>query len=118
MHHRIVSLALPLLCVFALSGCGAPIFAGLTFAELSTAGSLISTAATGKGLSEHAMDAATGRDCRILDAMVRDDRRLCERRNSPALEKDWKGLASMDGEPYSAGSDLDPGSERRDAKGG
>lgn len=118
MHHRIASLALPLLCVFALSGCGAPIFAGLTFAELSTAGSLISTATTGKGLSEYAMDAATGRDCRIIDSIIRENRKLCERKNSPALEKDWKGLASMDGEPYSAGPNLDPGSEPRDARGG
>lgn len=112
MYHRIVKLALPLLGLFALSGCGVPIFAGMTFAELTTAGSLISTAATGKGLSEHAMDAATGRDCRILDAMARDDRRLCERKNSPALENDWKGLASLEGEPYEA-PETDPGSEPR-----
>lgn len=118
MHHRIVSLALPLLFIFALSGCGAPILAGLTFAELSTAGSLISTAATGKGLSEHAMDAATGQDCRIIDSIIRKNRKLCERKDSPALEKDWKGLASIDGEPYAASPDLHPGSEPRDARGG
>lgn len=112
MHHRFIKLALPLLGLFALSGCGAPLFAGMTFAELTTAGSLISTAATGKGLGEHAMDAATGRDCRIIDAMVRDDRRLCERKNSPALEKDWKGLASLDGKPDVA-AETDPGSEPR-----
>lgn len=118
MYRRIITLGLPLLCVFALSGCGAPLFAGLTLAELSTAGTLISTAATGKGLGEHAMDAATGRDCRVIDAMVRDDRKLCERKNSPALNKDWKGLASIDGEPYTASPILDPGSEPRSAKGG
>lgn len=112
MHHRIFKLALPLLCLAALSGCSAPIFAGLTFAELTTAGSLISTAATGKGLGEHAMDAATGRDCRIFEAMVRDDRRLCERKSSLALEKDWKGLASLDAEPYEP-LETDPGSEPR-----
>lgn len=112
MHHRLFKLSLPLLGLFLLSGCGAPIFAGLTFAELTTAGSLISTAATGKGLSEHAMDAATGRDCRIFEAMVRDDRRLCERKNSLALKKDWKGLASLDGEPHAA-PEMDLGSEPR-----
>lgn len=113
MHQRFIKLAFSLLGLFALSGCGVPIFAGMTLAELTTAGSLISTAATGKGLSEHAMDAATGRDCRIVDAMVRDDRRLCERKNSPVLERDWKGLASLEGEPYAASPEMDPGSEPR-----
>jgi hypothetical protein len=117
MHRRFFNLSLPLLGLFALSGCSAPIFAGLTFAELTTAGSLVSTAATGKGLSEHAMDAATGRDCRIFEAMVRDDRRLCERKNSLALEKDWKGLASLDGKPHAA-PEIDPGSEPRNRWGG
>ena len=112
MHHRNFKLALPFLGLFALSGCSAPIFASLTFAELTTAGSLISTAATGKGLGEHAMDAATGRDCRIFEAMVRDDRRLCERKSSFALEKDWKGLASLDAEPYEP-IETDPGSDPR-----
>jgi RNA polymerase subunit RPABC4/transcription elongation factor Spt4 len=112
MHHRFFKLPLLLLGLFALSGCSAPIFAGMTFAELTTAGSLISTAATGKGLSEYALDAATGRDCRIVEAMVRDDRRLCERKNSPALAKDWKGLASLDDEAHVA-PETDPGSEPR-----
>ncbi|MBE9557302.1 MAG: hypothetical protein IMF08_10640 [Proteobacteria bacterium] len=118
MQRRIISVALPLFCALALSGCGLPLLAGMTLVELSTAGSVISTAATGKGLSEHAMDVATGRDCRIIDSMVRADRKLCERRNSPALNKDWKGLASIDGEPYTALPILDPGSEARSAKGG
>jgi hypothetical protein len=118
MQRRIVKLALPLLCALALSGCSIPLIAGMTLAELGTAGSLFSTAATGKGLGEHAMDAATGRDCRVFEAMVRSDRKLCERKNSLALEKDWKGLASIDGEPYAASPDQDPGSEPRNAKGG
>ncbi|MBE9552957.1 MAG: hypothetical protein IMF05_05780 [Proteobacteria bacterium] len=118
MQRRIVKVALPLLCALVLSGCSLPLIAGMTFVELSTAGSLVSTAATGKGLSEHAMDAATGRDCRIFESMVRTDRKLCERRDSLALEKDWKGLASIDGEPYTTSPGLDPGSEARNARGG
>jgi RNA polymerase subunit RPABC4/transcription elongation factor Spt4 len=118
MHRRATAIAVPLLCALALSGCAVPLFAGLTIAELSTAGSLISTAATGKGLGEHAMDAATGRDCRIFESMIRDDRKLCERKNSPALEKDWKGFASIDDAPSTAPHEQDPGSEPRDAKGG
>ena len=105
MQRRIISVALPMFCAFALSGCGIPLIAGMTFAELSTAGSVISMA-------------ATGRDCRIFESIVRDDRKVCEPNDSLALEKDWKGLASIDGEPYTASPNLDPGSEPRDARGG
>jgi len=95
MRRPVFIVALPLFCACVLSGCALPLITGLTVTELSVAGSLVSTAATGKGLSEHAMDAATGKDCRIIDSMVREDRKLCEPRDSPALEKDWKGLASI-----------------------
>ena len=118
MRDRIITAALPMLCAFALSGCGIPLIAGMTLAELSTAGSLVATAATGKGLGEHAMDVATGQDCRVFEAMVREDREVCEPKDSPELEKDWKGLASIDGEPYAASPDMDPGSEPRNARGG
>ena len=97
MRRRIITVALPLFCALALSGCALPLIAGMTFAELSMAGSLASTAATGKGLGDHAMDAATGQDCRMIDSVIRDDRKLCEPKDSPALEKDWKGLASAGG---------------------
>ena len=118
MHRRAAIVAVSLFCALALSGCGAPIFAGLTFAELGTAGSLISTAATGKGLGEHAMDAATGRDCRIIESMVRNDRKLCERNGSPAVKKDWKGLASAKDAPLTVSTVQGSGPEPHDAPGG
>lgn len=77
-----------------LSGCASPLFAGLTLSEFSFAGSLFSTAATGKGLGEHAMDLATGRDCNFMEGLVRKDRKVCERKSSSALKADWRGLAS------------------------
>lgn len=80
----------------ALAGCATPIFAGMTVSEFGFFGSLFSTAATGKGLGEYAMDAATGRDCRIIEGLAREDRKVCEQKNSPALENDWRGLASVD----------------------
>jgi len=80
---------------FALTGCATPLFAGLTLSEFGLAVSLFTTAATGKGLGEHAMDVATGRDCRVVEGLAREDRTICERENSPALEDDWKGLASL-----------------------
>jgi hypothetical protein len=105
----------------ALSGCGAPLIAGLSVTEWATAGSLISTATTGKGFSEYAMDAATGQDCRIVEGIVRQDRHICERRGSSASQKDWKGLTQMQpvpGETVEVGVTEDPGSERRDSRGG
>jgi len=79
-----------------LTGCSMPIFAGMTVGEFGFVGSIFSTAATGKGLGEHAMDAATGQDCNILEGLAREDRKICEDKGSPALEKDWRGLASLD----------------------
>jgi hypothetical protein len=96
-----------------MSGCGLPVVAGLTVTELATAGSLASTAATGKGFGEYAMDAATGRDCRIFEGIFRKDRHVCERKSSPALEDDWKGFFGSPVDPVVAGPTEDPGSEGR-----
>jgi len=100
MTHRripraIRSPAILLVLAGLLSGCAGPVFAGMTLSEFGFITSAFSTAATGKGLGEHAMDAATGRDCRLIEGLAREDRKLCERKTSPALEKDWKGLASL-----------------------
>jgi len=92
-----LSAVLLILLSGALAGCSMPIFAGMTAGEFTFFGSLFSTAATGKGLGEFAMDAATGRDCRIIEGLAREDRKVCEQKNSPALENDWKGLASLEG---------------------
>jgi hypothetical protein len=52
-----------------------------------------STAATGKGTTEHALDGMTGNDCRIVEGVVRSDRRVCEPRQGPATERDFKGVS-------------------------
>jgi hypothetical protein len=52
-----------------------------------------STAATGKGTTEHAHDMLTGKDCRIIEGVARTDRRVCEARDAPATERDFKGVA-------------------------
>jgi hypothetical protein len=93
------SAALLLAIATLLSGCSTPLFAGLTLGEIGLFGSLFSTAATGKGLGEHAMDVATGDDCRVLEGLARDDRKICERDDSPPTANDWKGLASLAGDP-------------------
>jgi len=72
-----LSAVLLILLSGALAGCSMPIFAGMTAGEFTFFGSLFSTAATGKGLGEFAMDAATGRDCRIIEGLAREDRKVC-----------------------------------------
>ena len=93
---RIVYFTTLLLTVSSLlSGCAIPVIAGLTLTELGSATSLASLVLTGKGLGEQALDLATGKDCRVVDALVREDRELCEPNGSPATEKDFKGLSGV-----------------------
>ncbi len=87
-----------------VSGCAETIIAGLTIMDLFTAGSITSSIMTGKGLGEHAMDAVTGQDCRILDAIFRNDRAICEPRGSVATKDDFKGLVALLDTP--AGEDV------------
>ncbi len=115
--RAIRSAGVPFVLATLLSGCSTPLIAGLTLGEVGLFGSLFSTAATGKGLGEHAMDAATGQDCRVLEGLARDDRDLCERDGSPATEKDWKGLASLSDETLPSVAPI-PGSENRDGRDG
>jgi hypothetical protein len=49
----------------------------------------------GKGLEEDAADLVTGRDCRVIEGIVRKDRKTCETRGSPETRKDFKGLAGL-----------------------
>ena len=67
----------------------------LALTDSLTVVSWVSTTVSGKGLGEHALNLVTGRDCRFLEAALRDDRRLCERRGSPATEDDFRGLAGL-----------------------
>jgi hypothetical protein len=81
--------------VCALSGCAVPLFAGITLNEVSTAGSVVSTLATGKGLGDHALDLATGDDCRFLEGLVRKDRNICETPGSPGTAGDFQGVSDL-----------------------
>src|SRR5690242_11068305 len=51
-----------------------------------------SEASSGKSLSEHWADGATGKDCRVIEGVVRSDRKLCEQKGSPATDRDFKGI--------------------------
>lgn len=76
----------------ALSGCAAPIIGALTFGQLTTIAGLVSTATTGKGLSDHALSLITGKDCNLTEAILRKARKLCEEKDSVATKDDFKGV--------------------------
>ena len=63
-----------------LSGCAAGI-----------AAEAVSVGGTGKTLGDHALDAATGKDCKLMEGAVRSDRKVCETSGSPATKRDVKG---------------------------
>ena len=52
-------------------------------------------AINGKGLPEDAADLVTGKDCRVIEGIVRKDRQTCETRGSPETRKDFKGLSGL-----------------------
>jgi hypothetical protein len=37
----------------------------------------------------------TGKDCRVIEGIVRKDRQTCETRGSPETRKDFKGLSGL-----------------------
>jgi hypothetical protein len=97
-----------------VSGCAAPVIGTLTLNELSSGTSLASTGLTGKSLSELALSWATGKDCRFMEGLLREDRKICEERDSPATDKDFNGLLGLvsdtrSGPQTQAGAFLDPG---------
>jgi hypothetical protein len=67
---------------------------GLTLSHLSTITAVASIAVTGKGLGEHGLDLVTGMDCRVLESLMRDEREVCEERNSPVTQEDFRGVFS------------------------
>jgi len=52
------------------------------------------------------MDLVTGKDCRIMEGLMRDDREVCEERGSPATYDDFNGVMGLvrnDRSPIDAG---------------
>lgn len=99
----------------ALSGCAAPAIGALTVAEVLTIAGISSSIMTGRDLGEHALSALTGKDCRFLEAALREGRSFCEDRGSEATKGDFGGLLAFfereDGskaETQVAAADLDP----------
>jgi len=78
-----------------LGACAGPVILGINLGTASTMGSVISTAATGKGLGEHALSAITEKDCAIIEGTLRSDRKVCEVPGSEATKSDFKGIATL-----------------------
>ena len=79
----------------SVSGCSIPVVGALTINHLVSATSALTTAMTGKGVGDIALDKMTGRDCRMIVGTFRSDREVCEISGSPATAHDFKGLSSV-----------------------
>jgi len=79
----------------ALTGCAAPAIGALTVGEVLTIAGLSSAFLTGRDLGEHALSAATGKDCRFLESALRSDRGFCEDHGSAATGEDFGGLIAL-----------------------
>ena len=84
--------AMMLLVLPLAGGCAAPFAAGVGLGEIVSIASLTGTVAFNKGATDLALDIATGEDCRVVEGMVREDRKICETLGSDATEKDFKGV--------------------------
>ncbi|MBX3509194.1 hypothetical protein [Parvibaculum sp.] len=101
--------------LLALPGCAAPAIGALTVAEVLTIAGISSTIMTGRDLGEHALSVLTGKDCRFLEAALREGRSFCEDRGSEATKDDFGGIIALfereDGtkaETAVAAADLNP----------
>jgi len=75
-----------------VGGCAVPFAAGIGLSEIVSIASLTGTIAYNKGATDLALDLVTGEDCRVVEAMVREDRDICETIGSDAAGKDFKGV--------------------------
>lgn len=80
---------------FFLGGCAAPILGPLTLSHLSTIASATTMTIQGKGAAEVALDLATGKDCRMMEGIMRNDRAICEENGSVATDEDFKGVIAF-----------------------
>ena len=78
-----------------LSACSTQVAGVLPLFDSLTVVSWVSTAVSGKSLSEYTLDALTGKDCRFLDGVLRADREICEEPGAPSTGDDFRGLAGL-----------------------
>lgn len=64
----------------------------MTLGDVSNIASIASTLTTGKGIPEHLISFVMGKDCRLMEGIMREDRRICEEQGAPSTAKDFKGV--------------------------
>jgi len=89
--NEIIRLVLSCILLFSLTACTAPVFG----VPAVVATEVAPRAINGKGLAEDGVDAATGKDCRVIEGAIRKNRKFCETRNSPETQKDFKGAEGL-----------------------
>ncbi len=77
-----------------LPGC-ASLVAIATHDLVTTAG-VASYIATGKGLSDHVLDAATGKDCKLVTGLASPQRNICERAGSGITQNEFRGMLNYE----------------------
>ncbi len=101
--RKLRNAALTAVLGLSLSGCGAPLIGAVTVGEVLTIAGISASFITGRDLTEHALSAATGKDCRMLESVLRSDRGFCEEHGSTATKEDFGGLMALL-EPDTAGT--------------
>src|ERR1700722_12359634 len=79
------------ICTGYLSPCAGAIFGMPAVVATEVA----PRAVNGKGLAEDGADAVSGKDCRVIEGTLNKDRHICEKRNSAATKKDFKGMEGV-----------------------
>jgi hypothetical protein len=92
---RKTGIAATLAAGLMVSGCASPIIGALTIGEVATIAGIVSTFMSGQDLTEHALSAATGQDCRILESMLRSERDFCVDHNDATTGDDFEGVMAM-----------------------
>ena len=92
-HPRIAAMYFARVFVGPLAGCAAAIVAAVPMDVVVT--EVIPRAVNGKGPVEDGADLVTGKDCRVIRGTGRDERKICETRDSPATKKDFKGVSGL-----------------------
>ena len=78
-----------------VSGCAAPLIGAFAIKDVLALVTLSSNVTTGKGVEEHAVGAIIGRDCRVIEGILRRDRDICEVPGSLATRQDFRGIGPI-----------------------
>jgi hypothetical protein len=78
--------------IIPLAGCATQVIGTVTLSNISSVVGIASTLATGQDLGEHALSLIMGKDCRFSEALITDERDICEEHGSPRTRNDFEGL--------------------------